>query len=91
MGTAKFIEALEKNRKLTKEDLQVIREENGMNIQGGSGLNALQVRMQVETIDAIRSLDETSSFLSKVGIAVAIIGALFTLLQVLIAFKVLPR
>jgi hypothetical protein len=81
---------LEKQKKLSKDDLQALRERTIVAPWLSGKKDAFSWRMDIELIDAIRSLDETSSFLATVGIVVAIVGALFTLLQVLIAIKVLP-
>jgi hypothetical protein len=83
-------ELLSRNEKLTKADIQAFRS-GGIAVSHMTAKHdAVSMRMEIELIDAIRSLDETSSFLSKVGIGVTFVGAAFTLLQVLIAFKVLP-
>jgi hypothetical protein len=72
---------LAKNKKLTKADLQRFRENAG----GAEWMGKpFSFRMEVEHIDAIRSLDETSSRLAKVGIAVAIVAAALGVLQIVL-------
>ena len=43
-------------------------------------------RMEVELIDAIRSLDESTDRLSKIGLAVALAGVFVGIAQLVFAF-----
>lgn len=77
-------EVLEKNQPLAEIDLQVLRE----NTAAASGLSSkadyFSFRMEIELIDAIRKLNETSTRLARVGIWVTCVGVGLAFLQVLL-------
>jgi len=88
-------EVLKKELPLTHEDLQVLREVTSV-AQVMSGVDWLDFRMSVESLDATRrletaitKLDQTSAFLARVGIAVAGAGVILAVLQVLVGMGIL--
>jgi hypothetical protein len=62
----------------------VLRENASVASQiAGSATNHLIFRMEIELIDAIRKLNETSTRLARVGIGVGILAVVLTVIQVL--------
>jgi hypothetical protein len=47
------------------------------------GANYLMFGMEIELIDTIRKLDETSTQLARVGIGIGVLAVVLTLVQVL--------
>lgn len=82
-----------KNQKLTGPDIQVFRE-NAEAFNHISSRKADDVRIQVELIDAIRSLDEASgklitktNWLTGVILALTVVGVGLGVIQVWIALR----
>ena len=82
-----MVKVLGKELPLTREDLQVLREVTAV-VRDLSGVDWLNFRMSVESIDAamkletaITKLDRTSTCLAAVGIAVTVTGVVLAVLM----------
>jgi hypothetical protein len=78
-------DVLNKKLPLTAVDLQILRESAGIVAYLTSHHDPLAWRMEIEHLDSIRRLDETSSKLATIGIVVAGVAAAGTIAGVLIA------
>lgn len=77
---------LEKDAPLTRTDLQVLRSNSAAASNFSSRSDWFVFRMEVEFIDAIAALNNTSTRLAKIGIGVGIVGVLVTIATLVSAF-----
>ena len=89
-----LIEILKKEQKLTADDLHTLRKNTGGANQLSSKTDYFMFRIEVELIDAIRSLDETSSrlvtktnLLTAVILGLTIVLVLIGILQIVIMMR----
>jgi hypothetical protein len=80
-------DVLKKHTKLTKEDIQLLRERAGEFPVVG-GMNWLTARMELELIDAITSLDESTAKLTRIGVWLTAAGVFVGVVQIVMAFFV---
>jgi len=74
---------LGKNRSLSPEDIQVLRENIIVYPYLASNSDPIRWRMEIELLDSIQKLNRTSTQLMVVGIAVAVVGVLLTIVGLL--------
>ena len=72
-------EILNKKIALSRADLQVLRENSAAANLMSSRSDWFLFRIEVELIDSITALNQSSSKLARVGIAVAIVGVVLAL------------
>lgn len=81
----KVKEVLNKNLPLMADDLQTLRESAGIVAYLTSNHDPIAWRMEIEFLDAVRKLDESSTRLSTVGNRLAFVATVATVIGVFIA------